>query len=76
MVDEAAGYDREKYDSIWGNYPVLHRFGYPEEVVSVVKFFCSDVASFITGTDLPVDGVYLGLGGEGVGEASIITRWE
>ena len=33
---------------------------------------CSEEASFITGTDLPVDGGYLGLGGEGVGEVSII----
>ena len=71
-VDEAAGYDREKYDPIWGKYPMLRRCGYPEEAASAVMFLCSDEANFITGTDLPVDGGYLGLGGEGVGEASII----
>jgi NAD(P)-dependent dehydrogenase (short-subunit alcohol dehydrogenase family) len=71
-VDEAAGYDREKFDPIWGKYHRLRRCGYPEEVASAVLFLCSDEASFITGTDLPVDGGYLGLGGEGVGEASII----
>ena len=48
------------------------RCGYPEEVASAVMFLCSDEASFITGTDLPVDGGYFGLGGEGVGEVSII----
>ncbi len=71
-VDEAAGYNREKYDPIWGKYHMLRRCGYPEEVASAVMFLCSDESSFITGTDLPVDGGYLGLGGEGVGEASII----
>lgn len=72
VVEEAAGYDREKYDVIWGNYHMLRRCGRPEEVASAVMFLCSDEASFITGTDLPVDGGYLGLGGEGVGEASVI----
>ena len=33
-------------------------------------FLLSDEASFITGTDLTVDGGYLGLGGEGIGEDS------
>lgn len=33
-------------------------------------FYMSDEASFITGTDLAVDGGYLGLGSEGIGEDS------
>ena len=69
-VDKAAGYNREKYDVIWGKYHMLRRCGLPEEVASAVLFLCSDEASFITGTDLPVDGGYLGLGGEGLGESS------
>ena len=69
-VDKAAGYDREKYDIIWGKYHMLRRCGKPEEVASAVLFLCSDEASFITGTDLPVDGGLLGLGGEGIGEQS------
>ncbi len=69
-VDKAANYDREKYDIIWGKYHMLRRCGLPEEVASAVRFLCSDEASFITGTDLPVDGGYLGLGGEGLGEES------
>jgi NAD(P)-dependent dehydrogenase (short-subunit alcohol dehydrogenase family) len=69
-VDKAAGYDRGRYGPIWGKYHMLRRCGYPEEVASAVMFLCSEEASFITGTDLPVDGGYLGLGGEGIGEQS------
>lgn len=67
-VLKAAGYDQEKYETIWGKYHMLRRCGKPEEVASACMFLCSDEASFITGTDLPVDGGYLGLGGEGIGE--------
>ena len=69
-VLKAANYEKEKYDVIWGKYHMLRRCGYPEEVASVCMFLCSDESSFITGTDLPVDGGYLGLGGEGIGEDS------
>ncbi len=67
-VLKAAGYDKEKYEPVWGKYHMLRRCGLPEEVASACMFLCSDESSFITGTDLPVDGGYLGLGGEGIGE--------
>ncbi|WNJ18449.1 SDR family oxidoreductase [Pontibacter sp. G13] len=66
-VLKAADYDQAKYEPIWGNYHMMRRCGRPEEVASACMFLCSDEASFITGTDLPVDGGYLGLGGEGIG---------
>jgi len=73
-VEQAADYDREKYDPIWGKYHMMRRCGLPEEVASAIIFLLSDEASFITGTDLPVDGGYLGLGGEGLGEQSNIPN--
>ena len=34
----------------------MGRFGNPEEVVGCVLWLCSDEASFVTGTIIPVDG--------------------
>ena len=34
----------------------MARFGKPEEVIGVVQWLCSDAASFVTGTVIPVDG--------------------
>lgn len=66
-VDKAAGGEREKYDPIWGQFHMLARMGHPVEIAGPVLFLLSDDASFITGTDLPVDGGYNGLGPEGLG---------
>ncbi len=60
-----AGDERDKYDKLWGQYHMLGRCARAEEIASACMFLCSQEASFITGTDLPVDGGYLGLGSEG-----------
>jgi len=71
--DKAAGYDREKYDMIWGDFCMLRRMGKTQEIAAPVLFLLSDAASFITGTDLPVDGGYQGLGPEGLGQNTRIA---
>ncbi len=69
-VLRAAKGDREKWDPIWGQFHMLERCGDPCEVAAAILFLLSDDASFITGTDLAVDGGYRGIGSEGLGKDS------
>lgn len=72
-VEKAAGGDRAKYDPLWGQFHMLGRMGHPVEIAGPVLFMLSDDASFITGTDLPVDGGYNGHGPEGLGQSTKIA---
>jgi NAD(P)-dependent dehydrogenase (short-subunit alcohol dehydrogenase family) len=72
-VDKAAGGDRAKWDPVWGQYHMLGRMGHPIEMAGPALFLLSADASFITGTDLPVDGGYNGMGPEGLGQTSKIA---
>ena len=56
--------DRAKTDGVAAPLHMLGRTGDPEEVGNAVVFLCSDKASFITGTDLAVDGGYTAMGSE------------
>jgi NAD(P)-dependent dehydrogenase (short-subunit alcohol dehydrogenase family) len=67
------GGGREKWDPIWGEYHMLGRCGDAVEIAGPVLFLLSDDASFITGTDLPVDGGYQSLGPEGLGKTTVIA---
>jgi NAD(P)-dependent dehydrogenase (short-subunit alcohol dehydrogenase family) len=69
-VLRAANGDRKTWDPIWGQFHMLERCGDPCEVAGAILFLLSDDASFITATDLPVDGGYQGLGSEGLGKDS------
>lgn len=69
-VQKAAAGDRAKWEPIWGRYHMLRRLGEPREVARAILFLCSEDASFITGTELAVDGGYLGIGSEGLGDTS------
>jgi NAD(P)-dependent dehydrogenase (short-subunit alcohol dehydrogenase family) len=67
---KAAGGDRTRWDSVWGQFHMLERCGDPVEVAAAILFLLSDDASFITAADLAVDGGYHGLGSEGLGKMS------
>jgi NAD(P)-dependent dehydrogenase (short-subunit alcohol dehydrogenase family) len=69
-VDKACGGDRATWGPVWGKYHMLRRLGNVEEIAGPVAFLLSDEASFITGSELMVDGGYCALGSEGLGESS------
>lgn len=64
IMDQLTGGNRAKTDAVAAPFHLLGRVGNPEEVASAVLFLCSDEASFITGTDIRVDGGYTAMGPE------------
>jgi NAD(P)-dependent dehydrogenase (short-subunit alcohol dehydrogenase family) len=64
LMDELTHGNQEKTDRVGGAFHLLGRVGRPEEVAEAVLFLCSSNASFITGTDLAVDGGYSAMGPE------------
>ncbi len=56
------GKEKEMFEALSATQPI-GRMGEPEEVASLALFLCSDEASFITGTDYPLDGGFLKLHG-------------
>jgi NAD(P)-dependent dehydrogenase (short-subunit alcohol dehydrogenase family) len=72
-LEKAAQLDgggREKWEPIWGQFHMLERCAEPIECAGPALFLLSDDASFITGTDLLIDGGYLAMGPEGLGKQS------
>ncbi len=64
IMDQLTGGNRAKTDSVAAPFHLLRRVANPDEVASAVLFLCSDEASFITGTDIRVDGGYTAMGPE------------
>lgn len=64
IMDQLTGGNRAKTDGVAAPFHLLGRVGEPEEVAAAVLFLCSDEASFITGTDIRVDGGYTAMGPE------------
>lgn len=78
-VEKASQMDgggRKKWEPIWGKYHFLRRCGESVECAGPMLFLLSDDASFITGTDLPIDGGYLAAGPEGLGETTVLAGSE
>ncbi len=66
IMDSLTNGDREKTDKVGADFHLLPRVGDPEEVAEAIMFLCSDNASFVTGTDIRVDGGYTAMGPEGM----------
>jgi len=56
------GREQDMMDKLAHLQPI-GRVGRPEEVASLALFLCSDAASFITGSNYPIDGGFLNLHG-------------
>lgn len=70
ILDQLSHGDMGKVNAVAAPFHPLGRIGLAEEVANAVLYLCSDQASFVTGTDLAVDGGYGALGPER-GEAAI-----
>ena len=56
------GKEKEMFESLSQSQPI-GRMAKPQEVADLVLYLCSDEASFITGTDFPIDGGFIKLNG-------------
>jgi len=54
QVDYLAGY--EDAEALWGSWAPVGRLGWPEDQARVALFLASDLSSFVTGHNIPVDG--------------------
>ncbi|KAJ7383610.1 hypothetical protein OS493_026795 [Desmophyllum pertusum] len=60
--------ERKNCEATVAKRQMSRRFGEPAETAAAIAFLCSKDASYITGTELAVDGGYLALGPEALGE--------
>lgn len=56
------GKEQEMFENLSKTQPI-GRMGLPQEVANLALYLCSDEASFITGTDFPIDGGFIKLNG-------------
>jgi 2-keto-3-deoxy-L-fuconate dehydrogenase len=56
------GKEQEMFEKLQKSQPI-GRMAQPEEIAALALFLCSEEASFITGSDYPIDGGFLNLRG-------------
>ena len=54
------GREREMFEQLSRTQPI-GRMGQPDEIAELALFLCSDAASFITGSNVPIDGGFVTL---------------
>lgn len=54
QVDYVTGY--EEHEHLWGSWAPVGRLGHPADQARVALFLASDLSSFVTGHNIPVDG--------------------
>lgn len=60
LAKNYAGHEKEMFEKLAASQPI-GRMGKPEEIAGLVYYLASDEASFITGSNFPIDGGFLGL---------------
>lgn len=60
LAKNYAGREKEMFDVLSKSQPI-GRMGKPEEIASMVLYLSSDEASFVTGSDFPIDGGFVTL---------------
>lgn len=73
-LDRMTNGDRATWEPIFAPHHMLNRVGEPAEVADAILYLCSNRASFVTGTDLRVDGGYTAMGHDGPGTGIKYTR--
>lgn len=56
------GQEKEMFEKLSKTQPI-GRMARPEEIANLALYLCSDEASFVTGTDFPIDGGFIKLNG-------------
>ncbi len=62
LANNYPGKEEEMFEKLSKTQPI-GRMGKPEEVANLALYLCSDEASFITGTNFPIDGGFIKLNG-------------
>lgn len=62
IKDNYAGKEAEMFEKLSKSQPI-GRMGTPKEVAGLAAYLCSDEASFITGSNFPIDGGFIKLNG-------------